>query len=75
MRDAHIRTKAVEFALHLAVTRRAGTDAPLNVAEILRDAQVFLDFLQGSQRKPRPRASSARRKAVHKAARSSGVRR
>lgn len=69
MRDTHIRAKAVEFALHLAMAQRAGTDAPPKVAEVLKDAQAFLGFLQGSQRKRRLRASSDRREAGRIAAR------
>lgn len=74
MGDAHIRAKAVEFALHLAVTRRAGANAPLDVAGILTDAQAFLGFLQGRRLTRRRPASSDPRKASRKAARSSGVR-
>ena len=61
MRDAHIRAKAVEFALHLAVTRRAGANTPLDVAGILKDAQAFLGFLQGRRPTRRRRSVSVRR--------------
>lgn len=47
MRDTHIRAKAIKFALHLAVTRRAGADTPICARDVLKDAQVFLGFLQG----------------------------
>lgn len=64
MRDAHIRAKAIEFALHLAVTRRAGENTPILAREVLKDAQVFLGFLQG--RRPTLRRLSAfRRDALH----------
>lgn len=75
MRDAHIRAKAIEFALHLAVTRRAGENTPIRAHDVLKDAQIFLGFLQGRRPTRRRPASSDPRKASRKAARSSGVRR
>lgn len=57
MRDAHIRAKAVEFALHLAATRRAGENTPIRARDVLKDAQAFLGFLQG--RRPTRRRLSA----------------
>lgn len=57
MRDADIRAKAIEFALHLAVTRRAGENTPIRARDVLKDAQVFLGFLQG--RRPTRRRLSA----------------
>lgn len=62
--NARIRAKAVEFSLHLAVTRRAGANTPLDAAGILKDAQVFLGFLQGRQ-PTRRRLSAFRRDALH----------
>lgn len=61
MREAHIRAKAVEFALHLAVTRRAGENTPIRARDVLKDAQAFLGFLQGRQPTRRRRSVSARR--------------
>lgn len=61
MREAHIRAKAIDFALHLAVTRRAGGDTPIRARDVLKDAQVFLGFLQG-QRPTRLRLAASMRR-------------